>query len=134
MSVGRDDGKSEGVYRRDAEDAEKATAQRDTSDAGDAAEAAGEKGGYYEDDGEDDHGDAGDPGNDVEGGGVYVIAHQVAAIDEQHHENQDDRAARLRWRLARSTRIFKSGAPGIRISPPPTTIKTVYSHKTLARF
>ena len=31
---------------------------------------------------EDDHDDAGGPGDHVEGQGVYVIAHQVAAVDE----------------------------------------------------
>src|SRR5690348_17911697 len=59
---------------------------------------AGEAGGTWVEDGdvgqdqsEDDHDDAGSPSNDVEQNRVGVLAHQIAAIDQEKDEDQDDR-------------------------------------------
>ena len=40
--------------------------------------------------GENDHGDRGDPGDDVEGQGVDVLAHEIAAIYQQQDEDHND--------------------------------------------
>jgi hypothetical protein len=44
-------------------------------------------GGVNEHERERDHGDGGEPGDDVEGGRIDVLAHEVFAIHEQQHEN-----------------------------------------------
>src|SRR3974390_1152612 len=44
----------------------------------------------YEDEGEYDHGDGGDPSDEIEHKGVGVVAHEVFAIDEEKHEDDND--------------------------------------------
>src|SRR5580700_1356313 len=53
--------------------------------------AAGVKNGHVdEDEGESDHGDGCDPSDDIQCARIHEVAHQVAAVDEQQHENEDD--------------------------------------------
>ena len=49
------------------------------------------EGSVQEDQREDDHDDARGPGDDVEAPGVGVLAHQIAAIDQDQNEDEDDR-------------------------------------------
>src|SRR5258707_520619 len=77
---------------------------------GNAGYAAGAENGYVDqNECEKYHGDGGNPGDDVKCACVDEVTHQIATVDEQKHENEDDWKPNAVAHLRKDEDFFQRG-------------------------